>query len=286
MNGLDAVVSGIIDSSVKKVTGVPGYPITGLMDALGDKIKHEWSINEKVALEIALGSFADREVLRLQRWELPRPVDPPGTAMNFHGGLEEQIDQGRMEIAAHDEIGCRRQQVYIRRGKAPGRVENPFRQDHVGQVRKQPRVRFGLAETHQFDVGCVDQFLYDRAVGRSERHDGIQSAFSDRLAGVGHRKFVQFGGRVGNIGGLQQIDRKLAHAAALRPDADALPSQLREVIQDGIAPVKNPQRRIENTAEGHQLGSGLRFADAALHKPHVNRRGFVPQAREVFNRPG
>jgi len=56
MNGLDAVVSGIIDSSVKKVTGVPGYPITGLMDALGDKIKHEWSINEKVALEIALGS--------------------------------------------------------------------------------------------------------------------------------------------------------------------------------------------------------------------------------------
>jgi indolepyruvate ferredoxin oxidoreductase, alpha subunit len=55
MNGLEAIVSGIIDSGVKKVTGVPGYPITDLMEALGD-VKHEWSINEKVALEIALGS--------------------------------------------------------------------------------------------------------------------------------------------------------------------------------------------------------------------------------------
>lgn len=56
MNGLDAVVSGIIDSGVKKITGVPGFPITGLMEALGDKIGHEWSVNEKIALEIALGS--------------------------------------------------------------------------------------------------------------------------------------------------------------------------------------------------------------------------------------
>lgn len=56
MNGLDAVISGIIDSRVLIVTGVPGYPVTDLMDALGDIIKHEWSINEKVALEIALGS--------------------------------------------------------------------------------------------------------------------------------------------------------------------------------------------------------------------------------------
>lgn len=55
MNGLDAVVSGIVDSAVKKVTGVPGYPITELMDSMGN-IKHEWSINEKVALEMALGS--------------------------------------------------------------------------------------------------------------------------------------------------------------------------------------------------------------------------------------
>ncbi|NJD52847.1 MAG: indolepyruvate ferredoxin oxidoreductase subunit alpha [Candidatus Methanoperedens sp.] len=55
MNGLEAIVSGIVDCDVKRVTGVPGYPITDLMESLGD-VKHEWSVNEKVALEIALGS--------------------------------------------------------------------------------------------------------------------------------------------------------------------------------------------------------------------------------------
>jgi len=56
MNGLDAVVCGIIDSGVKNVTGVPGFPITDLMQSLGDNVRHDWSVNEKVALEIALGS--------------------------------------------------------------------------------------------------------------------------------------------------------------------------------------------------------------------------------------
>ena len=56
MNGLDAVIFGLFDSGVKKVTGVPGFPITELMEALAGKIEHEWCVNEKVALEIALGS--------------------------------------------------------------------------------------------------------------------------------------------------------------------------------------------------------------------------------------
>ncbi len=54
MNGLDAITAALEDCGVNIVTGVPGYPITELMEAL--KIKHEWSVNEKVALEIALGS--------------------------------------------------------------------------------------------------------------------------------------------------------------------------------------------------------------------------------------
>ncbi len=56
MKGFEAVACGLIDSGVKIVTGVPGYPITELMETVGDGIKHEWSVNEKVALEIALGS--------------------------------------------------------------------------------------------------------------------------------------------------------------------------------------------------------------------------------------
>ncbi|MCX9013093.1 MAG: thiamine pyrophosphate-dependent enzyme [Candidatus Methanoperedens sp.] len=56
MNGRDAAVCALLDSGVKIVTGVPGYPITELMEALGGKIRYEWSVNEKVALEVALGS--------------------------------------------------------------------------------------------------------------------------------------------------------------------------------------------------------------------------------------
>lgn len=54
MNGLHAVVSALADSDVKIVTGVPGFPITELMENI--KGKREWSVNEKVALDIALGS--------------------------------------------------------------------------------------------------------------------------------------------------------------------------------------------------------------------------------------
>jgi indolepyruvate ferredoxin oxidoreductase alpha subunit len=63
LTGLEATVAALQDSSVKIVTGVPGFPVTELMEALkdpvfkyGDSIRHEWSVNEKVALEIALGS--------------------------------------------------------------------------------------------------------------------------------------------------------------------------------------------------------------------------------------
>jgi len=56
MNGKDAIVCALLDSHVRIVTGVPGFPITELMENIPEKIKHEWSVNEKVALEIALGS--------------------------------------------------------------------------------------------------------------------------------------------------------------------------------------------------------------------------------------
>ncbi len=62
VSGLDAIVAALEDCGVKIVTGVPGYPITELMEALENPVfkygdlKHEWSVNEKVALEIALGS--------------------------------------------------------------------------------------------------------------------------------------------------------------------------------------------------------------------------------------
>ena len=54
MNGLQAAVLAAQDAAVEVRTYVPGYPITDLAAALGAEI----SVNEKVALEIALGASA------------------------------------------------------------------------------------------------------------------------------------------------------------------------------------------------------------------------------------
>jgi indolepyruvate ferredoxin oxidoreductase alpha subunit len=61
MKGFDVVAYGLIDSGVKIVTGVPGFPITDIMENLTGKIKNEWSVNEKVALELAFGSSISGE---------------------------------------------------------------------------------------------------------------------------------------------------------------------------------------------------------------------------------
>ena len=52
--GLDAARLAVHDAEVEVITYVPGYPITELADALGAEIV----VNEKVALEIALGASA------------------------------------------------------------------------------------------------------------------------------------------------------------------------------------------------------------------------------------
>ena len=54
MNGLQVVVQAAQDAAAWVRTYVPGYPITDLAAALDAEI----SVNEKVALEIALGASA------------------------------------------------------------------------------------------------------------------------------------------------------------------------------------------------------------------------------------
>ncbi len=54
MKGLDAALQAAQNAGIKTVTYVPGYPINEIAEALGAEI----SVNEKVALEIALGASA------------------------------------------------------------------------------------------------------------------------------------------------------------------------------------------------------------------------------------
>ncbi|KKH94090.1 indolepyruvate ferredoxin oxidoreductase [Methanosarcina sp. 1.H.T.1A.1] len=66
-NGFEALYLAAIDSDVTLITGVPGYPVTSLMElflktdnpstnAHGPTYRARWLTNEKVALEIALGA--------------------------------------------------------------------------------------------------------------------------------------------------------------------------------------------------------------------------------------
>lgn len=68
--GLDALFFSALDSGVELVTGVPGYPITALMERFLSEtsanenscqfsgVEAKWLTNEKVALELALGASA------------------------------------------------------------------------------------------------------------------------------------------------------------------------------------------------------------------------------------
>lgn len=62
MKGIEAIALALHDSDVRRVTGVPGFPITKLMEHIELKEqKKEWCVNEKVALEMALGSSVTGE---------------------------------------------------------------------------------------------------------------------------------------------------------------------------------------------------------------------------------
>jgi len=59
ITGLQALVFGALDSGISSATRVPGYPITSIMNLMiGSGVDARWSINEKVALEAALGASA------------------------------------------------------------------------------------------------------------------------------------------------------------------------------------------------------------------------------------
>ena len=58
--GNEAIAQGAIDAGVNVVTGYPGTPSTEVLEAVAAQndgsIYVEWSVNEKVALEVAAGA--------------------------------------------------------------------------------------------------------------------------------------------------------------------------------------------------------------------------------------
>ena len=102
MNGQDAVLLAANDAGAKVRTYVPGYPITDLAAAL----KAEISVNEKVALEIALGASATglRSLVVVKQVGMNNLADPLVISAT------QTIGSG-LVIIAGDDLGPRRSQA-------------------------------------------------------------------------------------------------------------------------------------------------------------------------------
>ena len=102
MNGLEAAVQAAEDAAVSVRTYVPGYPITDLAQALRCQI----SVNEKVALEIALGASAtgQRSLVVVKQVGMNLLADPLVISAT-HG-----IGSG-VVVLVGDDLGPRRSQV-------------------------------------------------------------------------------------------------------------------------------------------------------------------------------
>ena len=102
MNGLDAALRAAEDAAVSVRTYVPGYPITDLAQALRCQI----SVNEKVALEIALGASATglRSLVVVKQVGMNLLADPLVISAT-HG-----IGSG-VVVLVGDDLGPRRSQV-------------------------------------------------------------------------------------------------------------------------------------------------------------------------------
>jgi indolepyruvate ferredoxin oxidoreductase alpha subunit len=102
MNGQDAILLAANDAGVKVKTYVPGYPITDLAAAL----KAEISVNEKVALEIALGASATglRSLVLVKQVGMNILADPLVISATHTTG-------SGLVIIAGDDLGPRRSQI-------------------------------------------------------------------------------------------------------------------------------------------------------------------------------
>ena len=114
MNGNEAVARGAFEAGVKVAAGFPGTPSTEVMDYTHLKypeIYCEWSTNEKVAVEVAIGaSFAGyRSFALMKTVGLHVAADALGGAAGsqINGGLVLVVSDDVGRIAGDDYNDCR-----------------------------------------------------------------------------------------------------------------------------------------------------------------------------------
>lgn len=93
MLGNEAIARGAYEAGVRVATGYPGTPSTEIMQFLNqfDEIYTEWSVNEKVAMDAAIGACLGgaRTIVTMKHAGLNVATDPfyPISFMGINGGL-------------------------------------------------------------------------------------------------------------------------------------------------------------------------------------------------------
>jgi len=113
--GIDAIASAIDRCNVSSIACVPGYPTTDLAERLiskpGTGVSAEWCINEKVAMEIALGVSAcgGRSVVIVKHVGMNILADPLITACTHRIGAGVVVIAGDdpMAVASQNEQDSR-----------------------------------------------------------------------------------------------------------------------------------------------------------------------------------
>lgn len=88
LTGDEAIAEGAVNSDVRVVTGYPGSPSTKVLEHVNELFKNdrdrhvEWSVNEKIAFEVALGASigGDRSMVCLKSVGMNIALDPIMTA--------------------------------------------------------------------------------------------------------------------------------------------------------------------------------------------------------------
>ncbi len=101
LSGNEAIARGAFEANVWVATGYPGTPSSEIIETISEKyseINSEWSVNEKVALEVALGSSLGgaRSIVTMKHVGLNVAADP------FMTSAYTGINAGLLIVSADD----------------------------------------------------------------------------------------------------------------------------------------------------------------------------------------
>ena len=189
-----------------------------------------------------------------------------------------------MEVGGDDQGGHRGQQGDRAAGDVAPEVDGPLGQNDAGQVAVAAEVGVDPGEAEQLDPGVGQQLGH---------HLGPRGGHEDRRV---HRPLPQGLRRPGaaEVGQPRRspVEAVLAQqgqgqdpgAAALGPDGNSAPRQLRESFQGPGAAVEDPQGLVVEAGQGDQAGLGGGVPHPGLDEAGVDRS--FPQQPQILHRPG